>query len=46
MYRNPQGRRVTVPYHASKILHPKVLRAILKDADILITLGQFQKPIK
>jgi len=27
IYKNPAGERVTVPFHASKILHPKVLRA-------------------
>ena len=26
------GKRVTVPYHAGKILHPKVLKNILADA--------------
>jgi predicted RNA binding protein YcfA (HicA-like mRNA interferase family) len=34
IYRNPSGRRVTVPYHKGKVLHPKVLASILKDADI------------
>lgn len=32
IYYNPAGRRVTVPAHASKILHPKVLTNILTDA--------------
>jgi predicted RNA binding protein YcfA (HicA-like mRNA interferase family) len=36
IYRNVQGRRVTVPYHSGKILHPKILQSILKDADINI----------
>lgn len=36
IYKNRQGRRVTVPYHAGKILHPKVLRSILKDADLTV----------
>ena len=30
----PLRRRVTVPFHAQKILHPKLLRSILRDADI------------
>ena len=34
IYKNAAGRRVTVPFHASKILHPKVLRNILRDSDL------------
>ena len=34
IYRNNEGKRVTVPYHSGKILHPKVLRSILRDADL------------
>lgn len=34
IYKNASGKRVTVPFHASKILHPKVLRSILRDADM------------
>jgi len=34
IYKNQQGKRVTVPFHAGKILHPKVLKSILRDADI------------
>jgi predicted RNA binding protein YcfA (HicA-like mRNA interferase family) len=34
IYKNASGRRVTVPFHAHKILHPKLLRSILRDADI------------
>lgn len=33
IYRNDRGKRVTVPYHAGKIVHSKVLRSILRDAD-------------
>jgi predicted RNA binding protein YcfA (HicA-like mRNA interferase family) len=36
IYKNSAGKRVTVPFHASKILHPKVLKSILRDADISI----------
>ena len=36
IYKNPQGKRTTVPFHAGKILHLKVLKNILKDADITI----------
>jgi len=34
IYKNAAGKRATVPFHASKILHPKVLRSILRDADL------------
>jgi predicted RNA binding protein YcfA (HicA-like mRNA interferase family) len=36
IYKNDAGKRVTVPFHASKILHPKVLKSILLDADISV----------
>jgi predicted RNA binding protein YcfA (HicA-like mRNA interferase family) len=36
IYKNSSGRRVTVPYHSGDILHPKVLKSILKDADLTI----------
>ena len=34
IYKNPAGKRVTVPFHAAKILHPKLLKSILRDAGI------------
>jgi predicted RNA binding protein YcfA (HicA-like mRNA interferase family) len=34
IYRNGVGRRVTVPFHGPRILHPKVLQSILRDADL------------
>ena len=36
IYKNAAGKRVTVPFHAAKILHPKILRNILRDADLTI----------
>ena len=36
IYKNKQGKRVTVPYHSGAVLHPKVLKNILKDADLSI----------
>ena len=36
IYKNAAGKRVTVPFHASKILHPKTLKSILRDAEISI----------
>lgn len=32
IYKNKQGKRATVPIHTVKILHPKVLKTILRDA--------------
>ena len=34
IFKNDFGIRVTVPDHAGKILHPKILKQICKDADI------------
>jgi predicted RNA binding protein YcfA (HicA-like mRNA interferase family) len=34
IYRNFENIRVTVPYHSGEILHPKILRQILTDADL------------
>ena len=34
IYKDSRGKRVTVPYHSGKILHPKVLKSILSDAEI------------
>ena len=34
IYRSSTGKRVTVPYHKGRILHPKVLASILRDADL------------
>ena len=36
IYKNGAGRRVTVPVHASKVLHPKLLKSILRDADLTV----------
>ena len=42
IYKNDRGKRCTVPDHAGKTLHPKVLRNILRDADWTIeTLRAF-----
>jgi predicted RNA binding protein YcfA (HicA-like mRNA interferase family) len=34
IYKNAEGRRATVPYHSGKELHPKILKSILRDADL------------
>lgn len=36
IYKNAAGKRVTVPFHASRTLHPKVLKSILRDADLTV----------
>ena len=36
IHKNAAGRRVTMPYHAGAILHPKVLRSILRDAELTV----------
>ncbi len=32
--RDARGRRVTLPYHAGKIIHPKIVELIIKDAGL------------
>ncbi len=34
IYKNAEGQRVTVPYHSGKELHPKILKNILRNADM------------
>lgn len=34
IFKNRQGRRVTVPYHSGAVLHPKLLRSILRDGEL------------
>ena len=36
IFKNPAGRRATVPYHASKVLHPQTLKSILRDANLSV----------
>lgn len=40
IYKNKEGGRVTLPYHAGRTLHPKVLQSILRDANL--TVGEFR----
>lgn len=44
IFKNTEGRRVTVPYHSEKTLHPKILKSILRDADL--TADQFRELMK
>ena len=34
IFHNGKGVRVTIPNHSSKILHPKIVKNILRDAEI------------
>ena len=36
IFRNPEGTRITVPFHSGKILHPKLLKSILEDAGLSV----------
>lgn len=38
IYKNAMGSRVTVPFHAAKILHPKILKSILRDAELTVEM--------
>jgi len=44
IYKNKEGKRATVPYHVSKILHPKVLKSILRDSNL--TIEEFKELMK
>ena len=34
IYKNSKGIRITIPYHKGKILHPRIIKSIIKDAEI------------
>ena len=36
IYKNAEGKRITIPYHTGKILHLKLLQSILKDANLTL----------
>ncbi len=36
IYKNVAGKRTTIPFHSSKILHPKILKSILRDAELSV----------
>lgn len=44
IYKNKEGKRTTVPYHSGKILHPRILASILRDADL--TVEKFRELLK
>jgi len=35
IYKNKEGKRITIPFHTAKILHPKIIKQALKDLDLL-----------
>jgi predicted RNA binding protein YcfA (HicA-like mRNA interferase family) len=43
IYKNAAGKRVTIPAHAGKTLHPKVLQSILRDMDM--TMDQLKEEL-
>jgi len=36
IYKNAAGKRATVPFQAAKVLHRKVIKSILRDADLSV----------
>lgn len=44
IYKNDEGKRVTIAYHSGKILHPKVVKSILDDAGL--SIDEFKKMMK
>ncbi|HUW68127.1 MAG TPA: type II toxin-antitoxin system HicA family toxin [Candidatus Nanoarchaeia archaeon] len=44
IYKNDEGKRVTIAYHSGKILHPKVVKNILVDAGL--SVDEFKKMMK
>ncbi|KHO48144.1 MAG: hypothetical protein QT00_C0001G0157 [archaeon GW2011_AR5] len=34
IYRNEKGARITVPFHSGRVLHPKIIKSIIKDAEL------------
>jgi predicted RNA binding protein YcfA (HicA-like mRNA interferase family) len=34
IYKNAAGIRITIPYRKGKTLHPKIIKCIMKDAEI------------
>lgn len=44
IYKNDEGKRVTIAYHSGKILHPKVIKSILFDAGL--SVDEFKTMLK
>ena len=37
IYKNEKGIRITIPFHKGKTLHPKIVKSIMKDAELTTT---------
>lgn len=37
IYKNASGKRATVPFHGSRVLHPKIIKSILRDAELTLS---------
>ena len=44
IYKNNEGKRVTIAYHSGKILHPKIIKSIL--VDVGISVDKFKQIMK
>ncbi|HMR66025.1 MAG TPA: type II toxin-antitoxin system HicA family toxin [Anaerolineae bacterium] len=44
IYKDVDGKRVTVAFHSGKVLHPKVVKSILRDANL--TVEEFAQLLK
>lgn len=44
IYKSKDGKRITIPYHSGKILHPKIVKRILEDTDL--TIERFMELMK
>lgn len=36
VFRNHEAKRIVIPYHTGKSLHPKIVSSILKDIDLSV----------
>jgi predicted RNA binding protein YcfA (HicA-like mRNA interferase family) len=36
IFKNDSGKRLTIPYHKGKILHPKIVQAAIRDLGLSI----------
>ena len=44
IYKNNEGKRITIAYHSGKNLHPKVVKSILVEAGL--SVYEFKKMMK
>jgi predicted RNA binding protein YcfA (HicA-like mRNA interferase family) len=36
IFKSAEGKKATIPFHSGKELHPKILKSILRDADLTV----------